>query len=269
MIKDTLKLLTIGNSYSDDMMQYVYHIAANLDVKNIVLGNLFIGGCPIDRHADNAQHDTPDYEYRFNDSGTWQNTPAFRLGDALRSQEWDLISMQQASAGSGFPESYARLPELAAYVRQTVGDHPTFLWHMTWAYPQTSDSGAFARYGNDQLTMYRKITETVQSCILPSGLFSAVVPSGTAIQNARTSFVGDTLNRDNVHLTLDLGRYVAGLTMVRTLLARPLTSLTYRPEGVTEQQMLVAVEAVENAVANPFTVTHSVYTENEPKGDQS
>ena len=260
MIQDSLRLLTIGNSYSDDMMQYVYPIAADLGIRDIVLGNLFIGGCPIDRHADNALHNTPDYEYRFNDNGTWQNTPAFRLEDALRSREWDLISMQQASAGSGRPETYARVPELAAYVRQTAGEHPTFLWHMTWAYPQNSDSAAFDFYGKDQATMYRKITDTVQQCILPSGLFSFLVPSGTAIQNARTSYIGDTLNRDNVHLTLDLGRYIAGLTLVHALTGRSLSSLSYRPDGVDKKQQQVAIEAAENAVACPFAVSFSKYT---------
>ncbi|MBE6636374.1 MAG: DUF4886 domain-containing protein [Ruminococcaceae bacterium] len=259
MTQDTLKLLTIGNSYSDDMMQHVYHIAADLGVKQIVLGNLFIGGCPIDRHADNALHNTPDYEYRFNNNGTWQTTVAFRLEDAIRAEKWDIISMQQASAGSGIPETYARVPELAAFVRQTAGDHPTFIWHMTWAYPQNSENDAFARYDKDQATMYRKITEAVNECILPSGLFSTVIPCGTAIQNARTSFVGDTLNRDSVHLSLGLGRYIAGLTLVHALTGRDLSTLTYRPEGVSEKEMLVAIEAAQHAVACPFAVTPSKF----------
>ena len=32
----TLKLLTIGNSFSDDMMEYAYKIAKDLGVKNII-----------------------------------------------------------------------------------------------------------------------------------------------------------------------------------------------------------------------------------------
>ena len=40
-----LKILTVGNSFSDDTMEYVWQIADDLGVENIYLGNLFIGGC--------------------------------------------------------------------------------------------------------------------------------------------------------------------------------------------------------------------------------
>lgn len=41
-----------------------------------------------------------------------------------------------------------------------------------------------------------------------------IIPTGTAIQNARTSFVGDHMNRDGYHLDLKIGRYTAALYMV-------------------------------------------------------
>ena len=40
---ETLKILTIGNSFSDDSMEYVANIALSLGIKKVVLGNLYIG----------------------------------------------------------------------------------------------------------------------------------------------------------------------------------------------------------------------------------
>jgi len=41
---------------------------------------------------------------------------------------------------------------------------------------------------------------------------SVLIPSGTEIQNARTSSLGDTLTRDGYHLELTYGRFTAACT---------------------------------------------------------
>ena len=45
-----LRILAIGNSFSTDSMQYLYQIAKNAGVEEIVLGNLYYGGCSLDEH---------------------------------------------------------------------------------------------------------------------------------------------------------------------------------------------------------------------------
>ena len=49
-----MKLLTVGNSFSDDAMEYVWQIASALGFKKIELGNLYIGGCSLATHRENA-----------------------------------------------------------------------------------------------------------------------------------------------------------------------------------------------------------------------
>ena len=105
------------------------------------------------------------------------------------------------------------------------------------------------------------IVQTVQNKICPNDSFSKVIPCGTAIQNARTSFVGDTLTRDGYHLTYDLGRYIAGLTLIRTLTGLSVENIAYAPANVNEDYRNVAIEAAENAIAEPFAVTASAYAE--------
>lgn len=258
-----LKILTIGNSFSDDTMEYAWQIADSLGVEEICLGNLYIGGCSIDTHLSNAENDAAAYDFRYNIDGTWNNEPNFKMGDAIASQDWDFVSLQQASADSGMESTYSNVQKLADYVAEKLPSdaHAQLVWNMTWAYQGDSTHSAFPNYNNDQMTMYQMIVQTVQSKICPNDSFSKVIPCGTAIQNARTSFVGDTLTRDGYHLTTDLGRYIAGLTLIRTLTGLSVENIAYAPANVNSDYKAVAIEAAENAVAEPFAVTTSDYTE--------
>ena len=255
-----LKILAIGNSFSDDMMEYAWQIATDLGIDEVVLGNLYIGGCTLDMHAQYALIDAAMYEYRTNTDGEWQTTKNYRMGDAIAAQDWDFISMQQASGSSGVADTYSRLNELIAYVRE-INDTAQLVWHMTWAYQQNSTHAEFSKYNNDQMTMYNSIISAVDSKILTNDAFSAVIPNATSVQNARTSFVGDNLTRDGYHLTYDLGRYIAGLTMIRTLTGLSVENISYVPSGLNDDYKKVAIESAENAVAEPFEVTPSAYEE--------
>lgn len=255
-----LKILAIGNSFSDDMMEYVWQIATDLGVETVVLGNLFIGGCTLDTHADNARDNAAAYAYRTNTAGTWSTAPDYRMGDAIESQDWDFISLQQASGSSGVASTYARLNELVEYIR-SKNDTAQLVWHMTWAYQQNSNHGEFSKYENDQEKMYEAIINAVDSEVLTNKAFAKFIPNTTSIQNARTSFVGDTLTRDGYHLTTDLGRYIAGLTAVRALTGLSVENVSFAPANMNEDYRNVAIEAAENAIAEPFAVTASEYAE--------
>ena len=80
-----------------------------------------------------------------------------------------------------------------------------------------------------------------------------------AIQNARTSYLGDTLTRDGFHLTIPYGRYIAALTWGKVLTGKSVEGIAYAPEGVDEALKAIAIESVENAVKSPFEVTQSIF----------
>ena len=99
-------------------------------------------------------------------------------------------------------------------------------------------------------------------------MFEIIIPNGTAIQNARTSFIGDTLTRDGHHLTYNLGRYIAGLTLVKTITGVDVTQINYAPNGLSEEYIKIAIESCNNAFENPFSITNSTYT-SMPTNDNS
>ena len=180
--------------------------------------------------------------------------PNSTLSSVLMSEEWDFITLQQGSHDSGWAQTYACLPEIIDYVK-TNKPNAKLGWHMTWAYQHDSTHWAFSRYGSDQATMYNAIVNAVKSEIVPKSEIEFIVPSGTAIQNARASFLGDTLTRDGFHLSYDIGRYIAGLSYARTVTGREINSVEFAPLGISEKVKRVCLQCVNNAVKNPFMVT--------------
>ena len=262
-----LRILTIGNSFSDDTMQYIYQIAKSAGVNKISLGNLYIGGCSLNTHAANAKADKGAYEYRTNIIGTWSTANNFKMSDAIKSQKWDFISLQQSSGVSGIASSYAELEYLIGYVKALCPD-AKLVWNMTWAYQQDSTHSSFPNYNSNQTTMYNAILDAVDKVIRKNDDISIISPTGTAIQNARTSYVGDKITRDGYHLSYDFGRYIAGLTFFSQLTGISAENVTFAPDGVDDSLQKVAIEAASNAVKAPAEVTVSQY-KTEPLFDES
>ena len=51
---ETVKILSIGNSFSQDSVYYLYDIAESAGV-NVVIGNLYFSGSSLQRHEMNAE----------------------------------------------------------------------------------------------------------------------------------------------------------------------------------------------------------------------
>lgn len=145
-----------------------------------------------------------------------------------------------------------------------------FGWNMTWAYAQPSQwkkNQSFLTnyqdyYNQDQMTMYTAITDTVAQVVAPVGGFAVYIPTGTAIQNLRSSYVGDKLNRDGVHLNWSLGRYTAAMTWAAAL-GIDVNQITYRPSGsnaVSPLDVSAVRASVTDAIKTPLAVTQSSCT---------
>ena len=255
---NVLKILTVGNSFSVDSMEYFYQIAQAVGVENIVLGDLYIGACSLDTHLANLKSGKAAYTYYQNNTGTWTTVSNYTMQAAIESEEWDYICIQPNNA-SWDPNSYAPLNDLIDGIAELCPD-AKFMWNMYWAYPEGSSHHAFPSYGGTQEAMYAKILETTQELIATNEKISIVIPAGTVIQNARTSFLGDTLTRDNCHLN-DIGKYIVGIAWVEAITGIEITDLEFCPQGVSEDVVAVAIESVRNAMDKPYELTQSQYTQ--------
>lgn len=249
-----VKILAIGNSFSQDAVeQYLYELAKAADIE-VIIGNMYIGGCDLDKHYANIQSDAAAYEYRKVAAGEKKNRTAVRLSEALSDESWDYISLQQASGKSGLYDTYTALPQLISAITAKVPE-ATLIWHQTWAYAASSNHASFPNYDKDQMTMYNAIVSSARRAMTDNNSLKLMVPSGTAIQNARTTYVGDVFNRDGYHLEVNYGRYTAACTWFEALFGIDVTTTTYAPSTVTNEMASIARLAAHRAVENPDHVT--------------
>lgn len=260
--KPEIKVLAIGNSFSIDSVAYLYQIAENADI-DVKIGNLYIGGCSLERHCNNALNNISDYEYYKNTTGSFVKTKGVSIYEALTEEEWDIIVLQQVSGKSGQADTYEPyITQLKDYINQNkTNTKAVFAWNMTWAYQSDSKHSDFPTYNSNQLTMYNAIINAVKDEIVTDNDFEYVIPVGTAIQNVRTSYIGDTLTRDGYHLSYQTGRYIAGLTWFKALTGQSIDGIRYTPDGMSAYELETIKEAVNNACEKPFEITNSSYTD--------
>ncbi len=242
----TLKVLAIGNSFSQDAVEQNLFELAKAQGDSLVIGNAYIGGCSIERHYTNLQKDSALYVYRKIVGGVRAVYRKQTLKRIIQNEDWDLITFQQASGLSGIPDSYTLLPSLKQEVRRYATKlNVQFAWHMTWAYAWDYQSKNFAPYDYNQRTMYSAIVSTMLN-VLPGVKIQSVIPSGIAIQLARYHF-GDVLNRDGFHLSYTLGRYIAACTWCEFLTGKDVEGNPYHPEGINEEDAFMCQQAAHSA----------------------
>ena len=252
----TVRILAIGNSFSQDAVEQYLHELAEAEGISTIIGNMFIGGCSLERHVKNARDNAPAYAYRkIGTDGKKREKGKMSLETVLADEDWDYVSLQQASPFSGMYETYeASLPELIEYVKARLPKKTKLMLHQTWAYASTSRHSGFKNYNCNQLTMYQAIADAVKKAAKANKI-KIVIPSGTAIQNARTSFIGDHLNRDGYHLDVKIGRYTAACTWFERIFKHNVVGNPYAPEGLDGARKAVAQKAAHAAVKHPYKVT--------------
>lgn len=252
--RDTIRILAIGNSFSEDAVEEHLYDIAKAEGVPVIIGNMYIGGCPLERHVNNAREDAPAYRYRKIDAeGEMITIKNFSLSKSLKDEDWDYVSVQQSSPNSGLPETYEPwLDELIAYVASFVPD-AEIVFHMTWAYDKDSKHKKFPTYDCDQDKMYNEIIKTVRSQTARVGI-RTVIPAGTAIQNARTTPLVSRITRDGYHMSKPHGRYIVACTWVEKILDRNVKGNPYCPEGMTAEECRLAQKAAHAAVRRPGKV---------------
>ena len=255
------KILAIGNSFTVDTLEYVQAIAKSAGVTNVHLGKAVIGGSSIDAHVYNAKHSNLAYELGVSTTnGGWYTVYGQGMWEALQADNWDYVMVQQHSPNAGNPDSYDNLDYLLNYIDKYTHADSKVIFNMTWAYQSDSTHEAFAQYGNDQMTMYNAIISTTQNKIVTRDDIDVILSTGTTVQNARTSYIGDTITLDGYHMNYAEGRYTTAMAFAKMVLDVDLSKVTYRPAGVSELYYQVAAEAANNAAEKPFEITASTLT---------
>lgn len=208
-----MKILSIGNSYSQDGQRYLYAIA-KANGQQLLNVNLHIGGCPLRNHYLNMLDDVQAYGYEFRGEETGL---LVSIREALKSSDWDYVTLQQASRFSFLPETYTPyLEELRACVAR-YAPKAKLLLHQTWAYPDDPASLGQTAFPGPE-AMFSAVRDAYDWAAARIG--AELIPSGEAMLQAYRRRP-ELVYRDPIHASLGFGRYLLGLVWYRKLFGLP------------------------------------------------
>lgn len=226
-----IKILSIGNSFSQDAHGYLHQILSSADVDSLCV-DLIIGGCTLETHSKNIENNLRNYILEINSIQSKSNVS---IEEFLDLYDWDVITNQQASLYSGVESSFEPyLGRVLSYIDSKSPSSRKFL-QKTWAYESDAELDWFKMYDRDQLKMYRQITECFDKFSSKYGI--PYIPSGDVIQALRgTEYFNYTqgglkITRDGFHLNIPYGRYAVGLTWAKMLADVDPEDVSYVPEG--------------------------------------
>lgn len=224
-----IKLLAIGNSFSEDATYYIYDVAKSASIDTKVV-NLYIGGCSLERHWSNIESGQVAYEYQINGE---KSERLVSIPEILMEDTWDYIVTQQSSYDSGWEDSYEPfLGLLVDYLRELAPKAQIWL-QKTWAYDNESKHFNFMRYHRNQVEMFERLSKCYEHMSKKYDL--PMIQSADLIQKLRSTEPfnmqsgGRSLCRDGFHMSYLYGRYALACLWVRTLFNTPMKQITYIP----------------------------------------
>ena len=233
-----LKILSIGNSFSQNAQRYLKGIAdaAGIEIYN---ANLYIGGCSFERHIKCLHENLADYSLEIGGHSTGRYVT---VSEGLALEDWDIVTLQEASPRSYKYDEFAPyLEELAAYVRKTCPRAKIAL-HMTWGYG--SEERLLPRGFGCQRDMYERIKIAYASA---RKLISAdmVIPSGEIMQLMTDA--GLTVHDDGAHASRGIGEYGLGLCWLRKLFGVSVKGNSFRETKIqiSEEDIALIQELVD------------------------
>ncbi len=268
-----LRVLDIGNSYTQNATCYLGDIAKNLgvDTSNICLyRTLFNGGSFKDWYDIYNDINLNNYyiQHVFGNlkCSNFEQLSQYNGSEGLKSllidNKWDLIIIHQASRFAPFYDAWISneeagyLPELLEIIRENQPDAliGTLLVHSYGAnsFHNTRHLSTIAQWA--------QIASSAKSMKEDLGI-DLIIPYGTAIENLRSTPYNNTddLLMDGSHLSAGLACYTASCCYYETVFApwfnKSMAENTFYPSGnpsVTDENAAIAQEAALLACQRPF-----------------
>ena len=276
-----MKILTIGNSFTWSLHEFFPAITESTgDELTLQFANH--GGCELHRHWEYITNEERDAVYRMYDGK--------RMRELLAAEQWDIVTIQQASHASWRPETFEPFAgNIIDYVRKHA-PQAEIVVQQTWAYraddPRIRPDGA---WGIDQTEMYNRLTANYRDLAKRYGL--RIIPTGYAVQLARQneekpfvlydkevlntlrwpdlpSQAGDVVGRlwwckdkkqgnmfigaDHIHLNLR-GQYLQCCVWYAALYGKKTSEITFVPETISDSDAEFLRRMAQKAV-DEFTV---------------
>ena len=288
-LKD-LRILSIGHSFSVDAMRTYMWDLFEAAGYNVTIGYLYYPSCSLEQHWHYISNNSKSYEqYAKNSDGKWVNQSTVDAKTALWDEDWDIVTFQpdpdfgydtfangvpcrcEWGCNTNISSDYLHFNDLVDKVLAILADpnNPNgpntdvkLYYHLTWTFAADCWLGKYLYpKGYNQMTLYQDFINATKNKVLTNKNILGVIPCNTAIENARTSFMGDTFNaeaaNDGYHLN-DKGDLVAALTWVSYFTGTDASQI-YCDSPYNDREYAAIAEAVDNAIKTPWSVTESTY----------
>ncbi len=166
-----LKILTIGNSFSNSVINDLKNIVKETPGCAITVDRASLGGCTFSRHWElhlKSEKDPSSKPYQ----------KKYTLRDLLTRDKWDIVTIQQGSAKSWIPESFHPDADNLIKLIRTLAPQAEIVIQQTWSY--NSASARLKGWKIDQNQMYDRLTENYLELARKYGL--RMIPVGYAVQ---------------------------------------------------------------------------------------
>ncbi len=240
-----MKLLLISNSFGVNLQKYAKEIA-KLNDFSLTVYTLYIGGCPLRSHDGNIKEKKKDYELFIDGSSTGRFVS---INEALLMEDWDYVSLQQASHVSGDISSYyPYFNNVYTYVK-SVCHNAKIMWHQTWAYSgknpykYTEVKGWLPEFSFKNDVEMKAGIDKALSEIMKDYKIDLLINSGDVVFEAMKVF-DDVYDFEGFHLN-DLGCYLIGLNFIKKLSNKNIEKV-YVPNELDKDTCLKSVNFVNN-----------------------
>ncbi len=258
-LDDHIKVLFVGNSYSDDATDGGYFASSMLykmlksmaGDRKVTLGLVYEGSKTLGWYASAAKGGHQVTFHLAAETALWGTPSDKKLDEILRYTDWDIVVLQPyntemttgASTGFNdgvflgeFAQTSVSLPYLLDVVAANAPSAEAFLYlpfAATVSKELVTSRNDFATYAEQMRTL-----ETYKGKTSGLGI-TKVIPVGTAVHTARSTYLGALsynedigldnkattatdpqigLQRDGVHLSFSVGRYLANLVSAETII---------------------------------------------------
>lgn len=257
VLKDrSVKILAIGDSFTEDAIDNNLFELVQATGKKIVIANLYREDSSLEANWKDISEGNASYTLRKTDiNGGKNNVSDITIAEAVKNENWDYICFQENNRLAGIIDGYQEYLPLLVDTIKSLASNPDvkYALHQTWAYAKNSDNPGFDKYGNDQSQMYKAIIDAVSKGKDYAGI-DIIIPTGTSIQNARTSYIGEKITRDGTNLNLETGRFTAACIWYDTLFGNVMEN-SYIPSYLSLYNCRLAKTAAHFATITPDKVT--------------
>lgn len=238
-----MKILSIGNSFSQDAQRYLHNLAKH-DGEILKCVNLYIGSCSLRTHYLNMLENKKTYSFEFNGEKTGLQVS---ISEALASDDWDYITLQQVSTSSFKIESFSPYIEELAKLCRKYCPKAKLLIHETWGYESGSKKIEKLGFKTDA-----EMLANVKACYLEAAkLINAdgIIPAGEALLAAREMGI-ENIHSDTSHASRGIGRYILALTWYKYITGNDISANSFSDfdEPVSEKERETAIKAVNKIV---------------------